>query len=280
MSNTIKSSLAAQSTEVPVTIVTGGNGGLGLEISLELARRGHYVVACGLAAAQVSSTAQGFENLHRALVKEGLNARVLAVEADITEPEQAQQVVEQAKERFGRISALVNNAAIGPLGTIVDTPKDLFMRVLEVNIAGAYQMSRLTLPHFIEQGGGSIINVGSGAAYGKAGMAAYSASKGGLLALTMAMAYDHFHERVRVNMVIPGGGGIVTGMSAGRFGGDIHKFLNRPILGSVAGRAVNGVDLAATADFLISRDAEAITGTVIDVGSFAHQGGPVPPKAS
>lgn len=266
--------------EAPVTLVTGGNGGLGKEMSVALARRGHYVVACGVAKAPVSSVTQGFDALTQALEAEGLSERVLAIEADITQEADAQQVIKQAVAHFGRITAVVNNAAIGPLGTITETPKDLFMRVLEVNIAGAYQIAREALPHLVAQGGGSIINIGSGAAYGKPGMAAYSASKGGLLALTMAMAYDHFHDRVRVNMVIPGGGGIVTGMSLGRFGGDLDRFTNRPIVGSVAGRPVNGTDLASTVAFLISKEAEAITGTVIDVGCFAHQGGPVPPKAS
>lgn len=268
------------SDKAPVTLVTGGNGGLGKDISIALAHRGHYVIACGVADAPVSSTTQGFEALTQALIQEGLTEQVLVIEADITQESDAQRVIDSAMQRFGRINALINNAAIGPLGTIEETPKDLFMRVLEVNVVGAYQMARSILPHLVAQGGGSIINIGSGAAYGKPGMAAYSASKGGLLALTMAMAYDHFHERIRVNMVIPGGGGIVTGMSVGRFGGDLDKFINRPILGSVAGRSVNGADLAATAAFLISKEAETITGTVIDVGCFAHQGGTVAPKAS
>jgi len=98
------------------------------------------------------------------------------------------------------------------------------------------------------------------------------------VALTMAMAYDHFHDRVRVNVAIPGGGGIVSGMSVGRFGGDADAFLRKPAPGTAAGRPATGRDLANAVAFLLSDEAATISGTVLDVGCFAHQGGPVPPK--
>jgi len=262
----------------PVTIVTGGSYGLGQAITVELARRGHRVVSFGLNQSQVSSTAQGFDELARALADAKVQDNVIVLEADVSKQPDVEQVVETALEHFGRIDGVVNNAAIGPLGTILDTSPDLFRRILDVNIQGAYLMSRTALPHMMRNGGGSIVNVGSGAGYGKPNMAAYAASKGGLQALTMAMAYDHFHDHIRVNMVIPGGGGIVTGMSVGRFDGDVSKFINRPVTGTVAGRPLRGSDFAGAIAFLLSADAATISGTVIDVGCFAHQGGPVPQK--
>lgn len=122
------------------------------------------------------------------------------------------------------------------------------------------------------------MNIGSGAGWGKPNMAAYSASKGAIVALSMAMAYDHFHERVRVNVAIPGGGGIVSGMSVGRMGGDADAFRRKPAPGTVAGRPATGRDLANAVAFLLSDEAATISGTVIDVGCFSHQGGPIPPK--
>jgi NAD(P)-dependent dehydrogenase (short-subunit alcohol dehydrogenase family) len=133
------------------------------------------------------------------------------------------------------------------------------------------------LPHMMKAGGGSIVNIGSGAGWGKANMAAYSASKGGLFALSAAMAYDFLHERIRVNTVVPGGGGIISGMSVGRVGGDMRRF-GQEAAGTAAGRAATGDDVANTVAFLLSPEAEAISGTVIDVGCFANQGGPVPKK--
>lgn len=261
-----------------VVLVTGGTFGLGQAVTVELARRGHRVVAFGLAAPQVSSVAQGFDAVHDALRAQHLEADVL--EADVSSEADVQRVVEHALARHGRIDGLVNNAAIGPLGTVLATEPALFRRIFEVNVTGTYLACRAVLPHMVRQGGGAIVNVGSGAGYGKPNMAAYAASKGALLALSTAMAYDHFHDRVRVNVVIPGGGGIVSGMSVGRVHGDVEAFKRRPTAGSVAGRPVEGRDFANAIAFLLSDEAATISGTVLDVGCFAHQGGPVPPQPS
>lgn len=266
----------------PVTIVTGGTFGLGQAITLELARRGHRVVAFGLAQAQVSSTAQGFEALNQALDQAGLRAQVEVLQADVSQAADVQRVVDHALQRFGRIDGLVNNAAIGPLGTVLETDEALFARIFAVNVQGTYLMSRAVIPHMARQGGGSIVNIGSGAGYGKPNMAAYASSKGAILALSTAMAYDHFHDHIRVNVAIPGGGGIVSGMSVGRVGGDLQAFTSRKVSGTVAGRPATGTDLAHAVAFLLSEEAATISGTVIDVGCFAHQGGPLgaPPARS
>jgi NAD(P)-dependent dehydrogenase (short-subunit alcohol dehydrogenase family) len=259
-----------------VVIVTGGTFGLGQSITVDLARRGHEVVAFGLSQPQVSSTAQGLESLHAELQRAGCKADIL--EADVSKAEDVQRVLEHSLARYGAIHGVVNNAAIGPLGTVLTTDEALFDRILDVNLKGTYLMSRAALPHMIRAGGGSIVNVGSGAGYGKPNMAAYSASKGAIVALSMSMAYDHFHDHVRVNVAIPGGGGIVSGMSVGRIGGDTDAFRRKPAPGTAAGRPATGQDLANAVAFLLSDEAAAISGTVIDVGCFAHQGGPIPTK--
>ena len=263
---------------MPVTIVSGGTFGLGQSIVLELARRGHDVVAFGLADAQVSSTARGFEAIHDAVEAAGAADQVEVMEADVSNAADVERVVARTIDRFGRVDGLVNNAAIGPLGTILDTDPALFDRVFAVNVRGTYLASRAVVPHLVRQGGGAIVNIGSGAGYGKPNMAAYAASKGAIVALSAAMAYDHFHQHVRVNVAIPGGGGIVSGMSVGRFGGDVERFRGRPAPGTVAGRAATGTDLANAVAFLLSDDAAAFSGTVIDVGCFANQGGPLPAR--
>lgn len=256
-----------------VIVVTGGTFGIGQAITVLLAQRGHQVVAMGLAAAQVSSTAQGTGSVQAELVAVGCNADVL--EADVSSANDVQRVMDYTLQRHGRIDGLVNNAAIGPLGNVLDTPEDQWDRIQNVNLKGSYLCSRAVIPHMARQGGGTIVNVGSGAGWGKPNMAAYASSKGGMVALTMAMAYDHFHDHVRVNMVIPGGGGIVTGMSVGRMGGDVDKFTSRASPGTVAGRPATPMDIAKAVAFLLSDDAQVISGTVLDVGCFAHQGGPV-----
>lgn len=261
-----------------VVIVTGGTFGLGQSITVELARRGHQVVAFGLAQPQVSSTAQGLDSVQQELAQAGLTADVL--EADVSSAADVQRVVAHTVSRYGTVNGLVNNAAIGPLGTVLTTEEAVFEKIFDVNVKGTYLMSRAVIPHMAQAGGGAIVNIGSGAGYGKPNMAAYASSKGAIVALSMAMAYDHFHDRVRVNVAIPGGGGIVSGMSVGRFGGDVDAFTRRPAPGTAAGRPATGRDLANAVAFLLSDEAATISGTVIDVGCFAHQGGPIPAAPS
>lgn len=261
-----------------VVLVSGGTFGIGRAITLSLARRGHSVVAFGLEAPQVSSTAQNaIPALGEEIAREKLAVELM--EADVSRSGDVAGVAARAIARFGRIDAVVNNAAIGPLGTVLDTDEALFDRIVAVNLKGPYLTSRAAIPHMIAQGGGSIVNIGSGAGWGKPNMAVYSASKGGVVALSAAMAYDFFHQRIRVNTVIPGGGGIVSGMSLGRVGGDASRF-GKGAPGTAAGRVATGDDVANVVAFLLSREAETLSGTVIDVGCFAHQGGPIPPKPS
>jgi NAD(P)-dependent dehydrogenase (short-subunit alcohol dehydrogenase family) len=255
-----------------VVLVTGGTFGIGAGISVELARRGWRVVAFGLDAPQPSSIAQdGSRALREELSSNGLDADIL--DADVSNAPAVQKVVDHALGRYGHIDALVNNAAIGPLGSVLQTAEDIWDRVIDVNLKGIYLCCRAVLPHMIERGGGAIVNVGSGAGWGKPNMAAYAASKGGVHALTMALAYDHFDDHIRVNGVIPGGGGIATGMSLGRLGGDQAMHAAKKVMGTVAGRRATGTDIAKAVAFLLSDDAAVISGTIVDVGCFAHQGG-------
>src|SRR5882757_5532615 len=198
-----------------VVLVSGGTFGIGRAVTLGLAARGHSVVAFGLETAQVSSTAaNAIPSLKAELEQRGLQA--VLMEADVSNAQDVARVVDKTLGEHGRIDALVNNAAIGPLGTVLDTDEALFDRIMAVNLKGPYLCSRAVIPHMIKAGGGTIVNVGSGAGWGKPNMAVYSASKGGLVALGAATAYDFLHHRIRVNTVVPGGGGIVTGMSLGR----------------------------------------------------------------
>jgi NAD(P)-dependent dehydrogenase (short-subunit alcohol dehydrogenase family) len=259
-----------------VVVVSGGTFGIGRAITLGLASRGHKVVSFGLEAAQVSSIAQAASPaLREELASRGLTAQLL--EADVTQSADLRKVFEATIETYGRVDAVVNNAAIGPLGTVLDTDEALFDRIVAVNLKGPYLTSRIAVPYMKKQGGGSIVNIGSGSGWGKPNMAIYSASKGGLHTLSAAMAYDFIYDRIRVNTVIPGGGGIVSGMSLGRVGGDASR-LGKGAPGTAAGRVATGDDVANVVAFLLSPEAETLSGTVIDVGCFANQGGPVPPK--
>jgi len=258
----------------PVAIVSGGTFGLGREIAIHLAGAGYDVVTFGL---RVISGLEGHDTLDETeaeLNSRGLSAEV--AEVDVTDERAVTALIGDVAKRYGRVDCLVANAAIGPLGTVLDTEPELWDRIMAVNLKGTYLCARAAIPAMKRGGrGGSIVIVGSGAGWGKPNMAAYAASKGGLVALAQSMAYDHFHDGIRVNTVIPGGGGIVGGISLARVKGQEER-LGAGSPGTAAGRPTSGQDMAGAVGFLLSKDAEAISGTVLDVGCFFHQGGPIP----
>lgn len=261
-------------TTVGTVIVSGATFGIGHDIAVYLAEAGYRVVGFGLEAAPVSSVATAsLTALNAEAEKRALPLSF--VSGDVTSAIDVSAAIDHALSFGNGLYGVINNAAIGPLGTVLDTEPDMFSRILEVNLKGPYQMCRATIPHMAKRGGGRIVNVGSGAGWGKPNMAAYSASKGGLVALSAAMALDHFADGIAVNTVIPGGGGIVSGMSLGRVSGD-QKRLQANAVGTVAGRFLNGQDLAGAIRFLLSDEAAAISGTIIDIGCFAHQGSATP----
>jgi len=247
-----------------VTIVTGGTYGIGRGITLVLAAHGHHVVSFGLESRQIGSMAQnGIAGTQAELERLGLSADLL--EADVSSAQDTQRVAEYAMARYGRIDGLVNNAAIHPSGTILETTLEVWNKVLAVNLTGMFLMTKAVLPHMLAQGGGSIVNVASKASWGQPNLLAYSASKGGVLGFSFGLGYDHLFERIRVNVVVPAG--VDTGMNEGqtRHGGGPGS--------SYAQRAAPR-DIAEAVAFLLSDEARLISGAVLNVNGFAGQGGP------
>ncbi len=247
-------------------IVTGGTYGIGRGIVLELARRGWRVVAVGLDHRVEGSAAEGgIAGTRAALEAAGLAAEV--IEGDVSLAADVARVVAYSIERFGRIDALVNNAAIRPTGTVLETDEAAFERVLAVNLKGPFLMARAVIPLMRAQGGGAIVNIGSGAAWGKPGQAAYGASKGGLTALSAALAYDHLADKIRVNLVVPG-----PATMSGMVEAVIAAGHTPPPPRTASGRPTTAQDIARAVAFLLTDDASQISGTILDVGTFAGQG--------
>jgi NAD(P)-dependent dehydrogenase (short-subunit alcohol dehydrogenase family) len=252
-------------------IVSGATYGIGRGIVIDLARRGYAVVGFGLDGRQPgSAAANGIQGTKDALEAEGLSADIL--EADVSKADAVAGVVAHALGKGGVIHGAVNNAAIRPSGSVLDTDEALFDRVVAVNLKGPFLVCRAVIPHMINAGRGAIVNIGSGAGWGKAGIAAYGASKGGVHALSSALAYDHLSDGIRVNVVIPGpqtASGMVEEMAAAQ---------PLPGVATASGRKTEPQDVAGAVAYLLSDEAVQISGTIIDVGAFAHQGGVGQPR--
>jgi len=167
-------------------VVTGGASGIGAAVVSAMLARGAQVVA-------LDRTTDG--------VPQGAGAQV----ADVTDDAAVRRAVEAAAEAMGGIDVVVNNAGIGAQGTVADNDDAEWLRVLDVNVLGIVRVTRAALPHLRASEHAAVVNTASIASWsGLPARALYSASKGAVQALTLAMAADHVHEGVRVTCVNPG----------------------------------------------------------------------------
>lgn len=166
-------------------VVTGGASGIGLATATELASRGARVVCLDL--------------------NPEVAAPLVGIRCDVTDRADVETAVAAAVEHLGGLDAVVNNAGIGAQGTVEDNDDEEWHRVLDLNVVGMVRVARAALPHLRRSDNASITNTCSIAATaGIPQRAVYSASKGAVLSLTLAMAADHVREGVRVNCVNPG----------------------------------------------------------------------------
>ncbi|MCL6549299.1 MAG: SDR family oxidoreductase, partial [Alicyclobacillus sp.] len=170
--------------------VTGGAQGIGRAISQAFQREGATVIAVDLdrEAGEECSREDGIRFLH----------------ADVAEEADVRRVAETVANEFGRLDVLVNNAGIGASGTLLTRPVAEWDRVIQVNLRGPYMMAKYCAPLLMESGQGVILNIASTRALmSEPHTEPYSASKGGLLALTHSLAVS-LGPRVRVNAISPG----------------------------------------------------------------------------
>jgi 3-oxoacyl-[acyl-carrier protein] reductase len=180
-----------------VAVVTGGTRGIGLAVAAWMTAHGASVVVSGRDADRLSLAV-------KELAREGAQAAGLV--ADSGRREDADRLVELARERFGRLDILVNNAGITRDGLVIRMKDEDWDRVLETNLKGAFLMTRAAAKAMVRaKTGGRIINIASTAgAMGNAGQANYSAAKAGLIGLTKATARELAHWGILVNAVAPG----------------------------------------------------------------------------
>jgi len=176
-----------------VAIVTGAGRGLGFASALALAEEGAYVLGVARSDAELD-----------ALYKAGSD-RIQVERCDVTDLDHVSRLPEAAVSAFGRLDIIVNNAGIAPAGSFLSQDADLWERVFAVNVFAPVALARSAGAIFQEQKSGKVINIASTSGIlGKAGLVAYSASKGAVLQMTKALAAEWAPFNIQVNAIAPG----------------------------------------------------------------------------
>ncbi|WP_285572674.1 SDR family oxidoreductase [Streptomyces sp. NBC_01463] len=228
-------------------VITGGGSGIGLATGLLMASRGARVAVLDLAPTGVPAPLMGFQ-------------------ADVADETSIHDAVLSAAGALGGIDILVNNAGVGAAGTIADHLDEEWLRVLNVNVLGVVRTTRAALPYLRESEAASIVNLCSIAATaGLPRRALYSASKGAVLSLTLAMSADHVGEGIRVNCVNPG---TVDTPWVGRLldaADDPESERAALEARQPTGRLVTADEVAAAIAYLAGPSAGSVTGTALAV---------------
>ena len=175
-------------------VVTGGSKGMGFGIAKRFCDQGANVVIC----------ANDESSLLAAKADIGGRDRLISVLADVSSQADMKRLTDTAVDTFGGIDILVNSAGVQRYGTVVDTTEETWDEVMNINLKGIFLAAKYSIPEIEKRGGGSVINIASVQAYASQNnVAAYTASKGAIVALTRAMALDHADTKIRVNTICP-----------------------------------------------------------------------------
>jgi len=242
-----------------VAIVTGGGSGMGRASALLFAEEGAKVVIADISGNQKSAAEEIGEN-------------AIGLHVDVSKPEDIKMMIDTAVSTFGKLDVLFNNAGFsGPHRQLHNTDDDFMDSLYFTNLKGVFLGIKYAIPALKANGGGSVINTASlMALVGRAGLSAYGATKGGVVALTMNAALDYARDNIRINAICPGM--IYTGL-AGAAADLSTPVPDRPMPFPM-GRFGHPREIATAALFLASDDSSFITGVALPVdGGYAIDGG-------
>ena len=241
--------------EGKVAVITGGASGIGRETARRFAEEDARVSIVDLTDEPGNEVARELDGLY--------------VHADVTDPDDVQRMYRETAERFGGIDALFNNAGISPPDddSILDTELDAWERVQNVNLKRVFLCCKYVIPHLLERGGGSVINTASFVAVMGAATSqiSYTASKGGVLALSRELGVQFARQGVRVNALCPGP--VNTPLLQELFAKDPEKAARR-LVHLPMGRFAEATEIANAVVFLASDES-----SYVNASTFLVDGG-------
>jgi len=235
-----------------VAIVTGGGKGIGAAISARLAKDGFAVAVLDID-----------EDAAEAMAKE--LPRASAHVADVSDYESVRQAVDAIMERWGNVHALVNNAGWDKVQPFLENDPELWPKLLGINLRGPINLAHVVLPNMVSQGSGRVVNLASDAGrVGSSGEVVYSACKGGVIALTKALAREMARHGITANCVCPGPTDtpLLAEIRSEERGDRIIEAIARA---TPLGRLAQPEDVAGAVAYFLSPDAEFVTGQVLSV---------------
>ena len=238
-----------------VALITGGGNGIGRASALAFAAEGAQMIVADYVADAAKSVAEEIA---------AADGTALAVTGDVSDEAAVTNMVAAGMERFGQIDVLFNLAGGGSPkdGAVTDLDLDEFWRTVRVDLFGTLLVSRCVIPEMLKSGGGSIINMSSlRAVIGTKGGDGYTASKGGILAMSRAMAMQWAEQNIRVNVLAPG---VVLTKRVSAFIKPDNPIYQKSLLGPC-----DPEDVANLALFLASPESRKITGQVISIDGGA-----------
>jgi meso-butanediol dehydrogenase/(S,S)-butanediol dehydrogenase/diacetyl reductase len=245
-----------------VAIITGAGAGIGRASSLLFAREGARIGA-------IDVNPEGIESLAEE-IRAG-RGTAEAILADVSQSSDVQMVVTRVLDRLGRIDILFNNAGIVPHGKIHQTSESEWDRTMAVNVKSIFLFCHRVAPVFQKQGGGVILNTASATVLRNVpDRAAYTASKGAVLALTRSMALDYAKDNIRVNCLCPGTIDTPSLHERLKALGDVESVRKRFEARQPMGRLGTSEEIAQAALYLVSEEAAFVTGMAFSIdGGFS-----------
>jgi NAD(P)-dependent dehydrogenase (short-subunit alcohol dehydrogenase family) len=259
LNNPLETLVIEQALNQPVAVVTGGARGIGLAIDEWFLAHGHRVALIDIDNATLEATATRLGN----------PARVLALHADVSQPDQVAAAIDQVGQRLGRIDALVNNAGIAVFKQVTQTSFDEWRSVMATNLDGPFLCTQACVPWMLRSGGGAVVNIASISGLRASTMrVAYGTSKAALIHLTRQHAVELGTQGIRVNAVAPGP--VETEMAklvhTAAIRADYHDVIPLNRYGTTE-------EIAAAVGFLCSPAASYVNGQVLAVdGGFDAAG--------